>query len=126
MNSPLSNPSLSVTIHSSLMGLQHLHDNPSESTKLRDLLELSFSFNTFASTHEMGHTLDLIITRSSDQILSSDPKADELSSDHFSISYSLFLVKPHLKAKEITIRPKNQGYYISIENSISFNNVKRY
>ena len=59
------------------------------------------------STHEKSHTLDLIITRSSDRIISSRPVADELFSDHFSISCTLSLPNTQLQIKEVNIRPKN-------------------
>ena len=57
--------------------------------------------------HEKGHTLDLIITSSSDRIISLRPVADELFSDHFSISCTLSLPNTQLQIKEVNIRPKN-------------------
>ena len=82
-------------------------DIPDESTQFSELLEtFSLVQHVRQPTHEKGHTIDLIITRSSDQIVSSDPVSDELFSDHFSISCSLSLLKPDLVAKEVTIRPK--------------------
>ena len=82
-------------------------DVPSESAQLRELLEyFSLVQHVHVPTHEKGHTLDLIITLSSNQILSSDPAADELFSDHFSISFSLSLLKGDLEVKEVTIRSK--------------------
>ena len=82
-------------------------DIQSDSTQFRELLEtFSLVQHVRQPTHEKGHTLDLIITRSSDQIVSSDPVSDELFSDHFSISCSLTFQKPNLEAKEITAHPK--------------------
>ena len=78
-----------------------------------------------AYTHEKGHTIDLIITRSSDQIVSSDPVSDELFSDHFSISCSLSFLKPDLEVKEVTIRPKTidlQSFLDDITSSDLCNN----
>ena len=78
-----------------------------ESTQFTELLEtFSFVQHVRQPTHEKWHTIDLIITRSSDQIVSSDPVSDELFSDHFSISCSLSFLKPDLEVKEVTIRPK--------------------
>ena len=70
------------------------------------ILHLSFE-HVHQPTHEKGHNLDLIITRSSDRILVSEPVADELFSDHFSISCSLSLLKPQLTIKEVSIRQKS-------------------
>ena len=82
-------------------------DIQEESTQFTELLEtFSLVQHVRQPTHEKGHTIDLIITRSSDQIVSSDPVSDELFSDHFSISCSLSLLKPDLEVKEVTIRPK--------------------
>ena len=62
-------------------------DNPSDSKQFSELLEsISLTQHVHQPTHVIGHTLDLIITRSSDHILCSDPTTDELFSDHFSIS----------------------------------------
>ena len=82
-------------------------DNPSDSKHFSELLEsISLTQHVHQPTHVVGHTLDLIITRSSDHILCSDPTTDQLFSDHFSISCLLSLLKPHLESKEVTIRPK--------------------
>ena len=37
------------------------------------------------ATHKSGHTLDLIITRRADSLFSTDPMADYLFSDHFTV-----------------------------------------
>ena len=39
-----------------------------------------------STTHELGHTLDLIITRTSDNIIAACPSIGELFSDHFPVS----------------------------------------
>ena len=83
-------------------------DVPSESKQFSDLLVCtSLVQHIHNPTHEKGHTLDLIITRSSDRIISSRPVADELFSDHFSISCTLSLPNTQLQIKEVNIRPKN-------------------
>ena len=53
-----------------------------------------------------GHTLDLIITRSSDNIILTNPVADYLFSDHFSISCKITLLKPQIANRVVTYRPK--------------------
>ena len=42
-----------------------------------------------APTHTVGHTLDLIITRSSDKLINVSPRADCNLSDHNSVLFSL-------------------------------------
>ena len=95
-------------------------DIQSDSTQFRQLLEtISLVQHVRQPTHEKGHTLDLIITRSSDQIVSSDPVSDELFSDPFSISCSLTYQKPNLEAKEITIHPKTFDLQPFLDNLAS-------
>ena len=91
------------------------------STQFTELLEtFSLVQHVRQATHEKGHTIDLIITRSSDQIVSSDPVSDELFSDHFSISCALNFLKPDLEVKEVTIQPKTidlQSFFDDIASS---------
>ena len=55
-------------------------------------------------THISGHSLDLIITRCSDSLLSAKPIADYLFSDHITILCDLELGKPPPKAKQVSNR----------------------
>ena len=55
-------------------------------------------------THKDGHTLDLIVTRCSDRILSVPPKVDCYLSDHASLCCKLALQRPPLLDKVITFR----------------------
>ena len=75
---------------------------------LSNLLNRSMSLIQHVNqpTHEKGHTLDLIMTRSSDDIILSEPAIVHLFLDHFSISCNLSLSKPPLSSKEVTYRPK--------------------
>ena len=51
-----------------------------------DLLEsMGLQQHVDAPTHKSGHTLDLIITRRADSLLSTDPMASYLFSDHFTV-----------------------------------------
>src|SRR3989441_136361 len=52
-------------------------------------------------THSQGHTLDLLITRSTSNILSSVSSTDPTLSDHLAILFSI-TVPPHLKSTRIT------------------------
>ena len=77
----------------------------SDSIKLLDLLE-SFSLcqHVVGPTHILGHTLDLVITRQSDQIIRSTPLVDRYFSDHASILCVLQSVKPSLTTKTVSYR----------------------
>ena len=80
-----------------------LDDN--DSIKLLDLLE-SFGLQQHVSqaTHTHGHTLDLIITRQTDQIIKTAPHVDRFISDHASILCSLHSIKPSLTVRSISYR----------------------
>ena len=70
-----------------------------------DLLE-SFGLvqHVTEPTHEDGHTLDLIITRCSDGILSAPPIVGRFISDHASVCCKLLPEKPPFKKKELSYR----------------------
>ena len=80
-------------------------DIPSESLQFSELLR-SLSLIQ-QPTHEKGHILDLIISRSADNIILSDPSPVHLFSDHFSISCSLSLSKPSLSSQVVSYRSKS-------------------
>lgn len=63
--------------------------------RFKELLECTgFTQHVNDSTHIHGHTLDLIITRSTELLLKGNPAVDRLFSDHFSIICELNTVKP--------------------------------
>ena len=70
-----------------------------------DLRE-TFSLSQHASgpTHLSGHTLDLIITRSSDDIFLASPKTTFSISDHFIIQFPIGFPRPALSCKKLTFR----------------------
>ena len=70
-------------------------------------------------THEKGHILDLIISRSADNITLSNPAPVYLFSDHFSCSYSLSLSKPSPSSQEVTYRSKSINLPIFLANLAS-------
>ena len=82
---------------------------------------MSLEHHVHQPTHEKGHTLDLIITRSPDTLISSIPAADELFSDHFSVSCSLSFPKPHLSSKIVTLRSKDLDLSLFLEDLSSSN-----
>ena len=86
--------------------LDDLLDN--DSKKFMDLQEtFSLSQHVSGPTHQSGHTLDLIITRSSDDVVFASHKAIFPISDHFIIQCSIGFPRPALSCKEITFRKLN-------------------
>ena len=86
--------------------LDDLLDN--DSKKFMDLQE-TFSLLQHVSgpTHQSGHTLDLVITRSSDDVVFASPKAIFPISDHFIIQCPIVFQRPALSCKEVTFRKLN-------------------
>ena len=79
----------------------HLDDlRDSDTKKLEDLLE-TFNLSQYVSgpTHLSGQTLDLIITRSSDDIVLASPKTTFPISDHFIIQCPIGFSRPALPCK---------------------------
>ena len=56
------------------------------------------------STHELGHTIDLIITRRSDSIIYSSPTTDHLFSYNLTVLTTLRATKPAITSKERVYR----------------------
>ena len=70
-------------------------------------------------THKSGHTLDLIITRCGDSLLSTNPIADCLFSDHFTVIRSdLIIKKLSLTIKEISYRKTKSIDIQSFKNDL--------
>ena len=69
--------------------------NNTDATKLHNLLE-SFNLKQHVATptHSRGHTLDLIITRSEDDLVDGIVVRDPPLSDHFAVHCTLKLSKP--------------------------------
>ena len=83
--------------------LDDLRDN--DTKKFMDLLEtFSLSQHVSGPTHLSGHTLDLIVTRSSDDVVLASPKATFPISDHFIIQCPIGFPRPALSCKELTFR----------------------
>lgn len=81
--------------------LDDLLDN--DTKKFMDLLEtFSLSQHVSGPTHLSGHTYDLIITRSSDDVVLASPKATFPISDHFIIQCPIGFLRPALPCKELT------------------------
>ena len=76
-----------------------------DAVRLRELLESTgLKQHVTAPTHISGHTLDLIITRLSDQLDICSPWTVYLFSDHMPVYSKLQVCKPALKRSDITFR----------------------
>ena len=84
----------------------HLDDLcDSDTKKCMDLVEtFSLSQHVSGLTHLSGHTLDLIITRSSDDVVLASPKTTFPISDHFIIQCPIGFSRPALSCKKLTFR----------------------
>ncbi len=79
-------------------------DNP-DAVKFLDMLEpMALKQYVNFSTHEHGHTLDLIITRSSDSIILNEPKLGPFLSDHCIINCQLNVRKAKPTTKQVTLK----------------------
>ena len=70
-------------------------------------------------THISGHTLDLIITRNSDQLLVSSLWTDYLFSDHLPVHCNIQVEKPLLKSKRISFRKLKSINISSLRDDLS-------
>ena len=76
-----------------------------DAVKLQELLESTgLQQHVNVPTHIRGHTLDLIITRHSENIVTSPPRTDYIFSDHMPVHCNLLVNKPRLKKTHISYR----------------------
>lgn len=79
-----------------------------DANRLLDLFEsMGLRQHVDESTHEHGHTLDLMITRASDSIIWGSPVIDHLFLDHSSVITTLQMVKTEITSKERVCRKIN-------------------
>ena len=82
-------------------------DVPDDANAIRflDLLEsMALTQHANTTTHRLGHTLDLIITRESECLVLNTPIVDCYLSDHSTVLYNLALQKPQLTVKEVSFK----------------------
>ena len=91
--------------------------NNSLATQFKSLLESSDSSqHVVRPTHKHGHTLDLVITRSSGQFIS-QIRTDTLTvSDHYFVKFGLPVSKPQPERKLIEFRTLNKIEYTYFRN----------
>ena len=81
-----------------------VEDDPDARAFLDLLASMGLKQHVNVPTHVSGHTLDLMITREHDPVISSVPVADRYLSDHASVLCSLNSAKPDCVAKIIHYR----------------------
>ena len=80
------------------------HNDPA-ACRFLDLLDsMSLTQHVAEPTHELGHTLDLVITRKSDNLISGRPAPDILFSDHLTLLFKLKTARPPLKVGRVSFR----------------------
>ena len=73
--------------------------------RFMDLLDsMTLIQHVTTPTHQLGHTLDVLITRETDLLLSIPPISGSFLSDHFTVLRKLTLRKPHTLVKEASYR----------------------
>ena len=65
---------------------------------------MSLTQHVVEPTHEYGHTLDLVITRESDNLICGRPAPDILYSDHLTLLFKLKTARPPLKVGRVSFR----------------------
>ena len=77
----------------------------SDANKLSDFFEsVGLQQHVEQHTQAQGHTLDLVISRRSDNIIEDLPRVDRFLSDHGTVLFSLKSIKPSLLEKTISYR----------------------
>ncbi len=88
--------------------------------KFQDLLSgFGLKQHIVGPTHRRGHTLDLLITRSSDSVLHSVPVVDTMLSDHWSILFKVCIRRPTPVLKHVTFRKTKSIDIDSLKQDIS-------
>ena len=80
------------------------HNDPA-ACRFFDLLEsMSLTQHVAEPTHEHGHTLDLVITRESDNLICGRPAPGILFSDHLALLFKLKTARPPLNVGRVSFR----------------------
>ena len=77
-------------------------------------------------THVQGHTLDLVISRRSDNIIEDSPRVDRFLSDHGTALFSLKSIKPSLLEKTISYRKLKSIDLNSFQSDLAATDLCRY
>ncbi len=101
-----------LNVHVNLLDipLETLPDGKKEyrrtAEKFIDILDgLGLQQHITGPTHRSGNTLDLLITRTSDNVLHGQPSVDTMLSDHFTLLFKVQIHKPPPVLKRVAYRP---------------------
>ena len=99
----------------------HIDDNTNtDATSFKDLLESMCLFQHVKQpTHLMGHILDLIITRKSDEVVTGQPTTDRFISDHCSILCDLQTSSTPPRSRYVSSRKLKSIDLTSFKNDIA-------
>ena len=102
------------------------NSNYPDATKLLDLLGwLGFCQYVTQSKHELGHTIDLTITRQSDSIIQGSPTTDHSFSDHLTVLTTLRATKPAPHQRSGCTEKLNQLIWTLFEMILHFLNCAK-
>ncbi|CAB4005804.1 Hypothetical predicted protein [Paramuricea clavata] len=105
----------------------NIHIDSPEQPDARTFLDLLDSFglkqNVMQPTHISGHTLDLLITRISEDIIKDPPVVDRFISDHASILCNLQQAKPALTIVSRTYRKIKSVNLASLEADLAMSGL---
>ncbi len=90
-----------------------------DASTFKNLLSLAgFTQHVTGSTHKMGHTLDLLITRDADEAISDITIHSDLPSDHFVTSCYLNISRPDAVKHKISFRKLHQIDIVCFKSDI--------
>ena len=96
----------------------------SDAVTFREFLEsVSCIQHVNVSTHTRGHTLDLVISRSSDDLVVGKPWTDFMVSDHLSVMCSLKTKKPPVNVKKVVYRKLKSIDIETFQNDLRNSNL---
>ena len=127
---------LPITNHLLILGDFNIHyDKPSDpdTSKFMDLIKsMGLQQHVVGVTHRSGHTIDLILTRETEEIISGTPVNDYMLSDHSTVLCNILVKKPPPVTRQVTYRKikgidisafkddiKNSALYTSPEHNVA-------
>ena len=101
----------------------NIHVDNAEDTDARKLIDLLESYglqqHVTSPTHKHDHTLDLIITRQSDQLLGNTPRISRYISDHATVLCSIRCDKPPLSVRRVSYRKLHSVNVVSLNEDLA-------
>ena len=101
----------------------NIHVDNAEDTDARKLIDLLESYglqqHVTSPTHKHDHTLDLIITRQSDQLLGNTLRISRYISDHATVLCSIRCDKPPLSVRKVSYRKLHSVNVVSLNEDLA-------